>query len=795
MCPRPLLDRLARRLLVLTTVLSAGPALGQPAARPPEAEANAPALTPPSLASEAIVEYPEGATGDHEVVLELVVDDAGRVREARAILGEAPFTSAAEAAARTWTFQPARRGAQPVAARIHFRLTFREPEPDPAEAPPDAPAGVDAAEAQADVPAGATPEGAAQRRAPVQPTISEPLEVTVEGDRPEVPRTATLSRAEVRQLPGAFGDPFRAIEMLPGVTPLISGVPYFFVRGAPPGNVGYFLDGIRVPYLFHLGLGPSVVHPGLVERVDLYSGAYPARYGRFAGAIVAGETTPPSYRLRLEGTARIVDTGVLAEDSFFDDSTTILVGGRYSYTALLISLLSQEVDLQYWDYQARVTHALDGRNQLGVFAFGAFDRLADTSGREDETLFSVQFHRLDLRWGHEPSARTRVDTALTLGIDRTGLGGDDTLAILDRMIAGRSTVKHRAEKQTLVRAGVDVLSDFYSVDVSIDRSRADGDSTTEAEVNEAFPTRADVALGLWSDVVHDYDPGWSVTPGARIDLYYSDRVLAYAIEPRISSTHHVTDAFRIVNTFGLAHQPPSFVIPIPGFAFSALDDGLQQSIQTSSGVEVDLPKEYSASVTLFQSAFFEMTDVLGAGVEDEDLLNRSTGVTRGVEVAIKRPLNRRFGGFLSYTLSRSTRSIGRETFPATFDRTHVLSAAAAYDLGKRWRLGGRLMFYTGTPTYPDLDSANAVTGVFGGDIGNTLRSSDVGRLSPFHRIDVRLEKQWRLGETGYWAFVLEMLNATLRKEPVGLNCNPGGDCTEERIGPVAIPSIGVEVVY
>ena len=106
------------------------------------------------------------------------------------------------------------------------------------------------------------------------------------------PATTSYSRAEVRQIPGAFGDPFRAVETLPGVTPIASALPFFYVRGAPPGNVGYFFDGIRVPYLFHVGIGPSVVQPALVERVDLHPGAYPARFGRFAGGIVAAEATP-----------------------------------------------------------------------------------------------------------------------------------------------------------------------------------------------------------------------------------------------------------------------------------------------------------------------------------------------------------------------------------------------------------------------------------------------------------------------------------------------------------------------
>src|SRR5690606_27714002 len=88
---------------------------------------------------------------------------------------------------------------------------------------------------------------------PKRPPVAErPEEVHVRGAR-EPGRTVTLSRTEVRQIPGTFGDPFRAVEIMPGVTPVVSGLPFFFVRGAPPGNVGYYLDGVRIPLLFHVG--------------------------------------------------------------------------------------------------------------------------------------------------------------------------------------------------------------------------------------------------------------------------------------------------------------------------------------------------------------------------------------------------------------------------------------------------------------------------------------------------------------------------------------------------------------
>ena len=62
------------------------------------------------------------------------------------------------------------------------------------------------------------------------------------------------------------------------------------------------------------------------------------------------------------------------------------------------------------------------------------------------------------------------------------------------------------------------------------------------------------------------------------------------------------------------------------------------------------------------------------------------------------------------------------------------------------------------------------------------RSTDVEREPSFHRLDVRIEKRWLIGQRGWLAFVAEMMNATFNKETIG----------ETEIGPVTIPSIGLE---
>ena len=139
---------------------------------------------------------------------------------------------------------------------------------------------------------------------------------------------------------------------------------------------------------------------------------------------------------------------------------------------------------------------------------------------------------------------------------------------------------------------------------------------------------------------------------------------------------------------------------------------------------------------------------------------------------MKRKLTERLGGFLSYTLTRATRTYGAQSFVSAFDRTHVLNVAASYDLGRNWRAGARLTFYTGLPKAPDPTDSST-------------------RLSPFTRLDLRLEKRWPLGKRTWISFVAEWMNATLSKEEVGTSCTLQG-CKAMTVGPITIPSLGIE---
>jgi hypothetical protein len=751
----------------------------------------------------------------------LTIDAQGSVSDSRAIDGADPFAAAAVSAARLWTFVPAQRAGKAVPARIHLQVNFHAPVVEAPETP--------------EAPASVAPHAN-------QPPVVVPLdEVRVRGNRSEVGETK-LTGAEVRQIPGAFGDAFRAMEALPGVTPLVSGLPFFFVRGSPPGNTGYFLDGVAVPLLFHLALGPSVIHPGLIDHVDFFPGGYPARFGRYAGGILDGETLPPATHVHAEGNIRVFDAGALAEAPMLDDRLTVLVAGRYSYTAALVQLIAKDTRVGYWDYQARIAYKLTPRDTISVFSFGSFDEIDNRDRQTVENsqgqsfdsvspfypLFKTEFHRIDFRYDHD-TANGHLRVAATLGIEDSIAGSSLTqqTGVAAKSLQLRTEGEERLSPSLKLRYGADVLLYHYAFDPG-DRAMLD--------IQSLFPTRNDVMMGAYADTIWKASDRVEVVPGIRADVFtsrlapqgpepanmdmtvpipggLSNSVAQLGVDPRlatrVAASRHVT----WVSTFGVSHQPPSFAVPVPGLSLGRLNSGLQTSLQASQGFEFALPLEITLTTTAFLHHYLGLTDAtatcLGPGSDTSNvgtdcLAKTVSGRSYGIELLARRDLTKRISGWVSYTLSRTTRETqgiiapsqlplpdglvpqksGLQEIPSEFDRTHVLNVVGAVDLGAGWRAGARLLLYTGRPYSPQID-------------GVPVAPYDSLRLPTFYRIDVRLEKQWRAFGTGHISFVLEGMNVTLRKEAVDVTCQTMTNgtydkCSPQYIGPVSVPSIGVE---
>ena len=627
----------------------------------------------------------------------------------------------------------------------------------------------------------------APREAAAQPAPADPpIEITVTGEQTP-PGATSLGRRDVREMPGVLDDPYRAIELSPGVSPAASGVPYYFIRGAPPGNIGYFFDGVDVPLLFHAGGGPSVIPSAMIKRVEFFPGPYPASFGRFAGAVVDAESTAPSDTWRGVFSLRATDIGGFVEGPVGSD-VNVLVGGRYSAGAALLSALVPLVNLGYGDYQARVTWRPSPGERFSVLAFGARDYLAIATGgdaNKKDVLLDSDFHRVDLRYERESAQGDKLTAAVTLGLDQSRNLG--VRSARDFKVAARSSVLHRlTARGALVRGGIDATLDRYFVTPCAGDCPGDEPGGTKSQLSDAyrvlFPSRVDLALGAWAEAILPLGERSTLTPGLRLDHYASLGNTAIAVDPKLVGRFGVGEHVHLVPTIAVASQLPGFA-PLPALHIGGIPGGLQRSLQTSFGAEVKAgPIE--AVVSGFHHAIFNLNDPVGTerggGFGADRFLTRSLGDAYGLEVGARGALRRNMFFVLSYTLSRATRTRDGRTVPSAYDRTHVAQAALLFDLGRGVRAGFRHVFYSGFPA----DEAGP----------GRLPSEHPDRTRPFYRLDVRLSKRWKVGSRGYLELALDLQNATLSKEVFDVSCDDRG-CTPKAIGPLTIPSLTLEAGF
>jgi TonB family protein len=830
-------------LLALSVSLSLGTAQAQsPDAGLAEAAPAAPAeLEPPQPLVPTTVPYPAGAPPhDQPVVvrIKIMVAADGTVPKVELLSHSLPvFDDAVVAAAKSFTFQPARYGGQPVPVEIAFTHTFQPPPPPPPAPTVDTGPPLTSAlrgrlvEMGTRLPvAGATvvalvgerhysvetdakgrfrlpvPSGDAritahaagynaflqqEHLAPQQElAVSyyieresyDPYEIVIVGEqhREEVSRI-TLRGAEIKEIPGTFGDPFRVIQALPGTASIVALLPFPVVRGASPNSTGFLLDGTRVPLLYHLLVGASVVHPEFIDEIQFYPGGAPVLYGGYTGGIVDGRT----HRARsdehlIDLDVNFMQAGGLVRQPIPQIGATLTAAGRYGYPGLILSLATNQISLSYWDYQLR----LDGgnpRNGWTVSFFGAGDELdtpAPASNTTNPTLapaLILNFHRADLRAYHGSGGFDGL-YRLVMGYDKTESSGSNVAT----WVAEPSARWHyrAGERLTLVWGVEGSFHDIIQGAPSSVAPDAFSLNTITKDLRALYVGSALVET-LWRPTSR-----WLIRPGVRTDVYYDRNTTKTGVDPRLTLRYKLItrdlagvpadsddSAVWIKAAVGLYHQPPRFVLPLPGLDTMPLKYGLLQSIQSSLGAEIPLSQHFSASVegyfAYMDPTIFDLTVnaqtlntagntglILGSTQSSQttaqDVLDRlqqpHTGRAYGLETLIRRQAKSGLYGWLSYTLSRSERYKDGAWAPYDFDRTHLVNLVAGLLLPRNWDVGVRLQYQSGKPA-------------------TTTYGYNTARTNGYDRVDIRVDKRavyrgWLLD------FYVDIINAALLPEEV-----------------------------
>jgi len=594
------------------------------------------------------------------------------------------------------------------------------------------------------------------------------------------PKAATvidLNEEELTRVAGTFGDPTRVVASLPGVARSPFGLGYYVVRGAQLDNTGFFIDDHPAIYLYHLLGGPGVIHPELVGSLSFYPGGYPARYGGYAGGVIAVETKdPPRDRWHLDVDLNLFQTGVLFSVPVDDGRGVITASFRRSYYELLLPLFSDEITLSFTDYMVRAAWDFSPRVRGRFVVMGAEDAVetmgveaADGSGGKTSSDINLGFHRINLALDVDLARDLTWTTSAVWEYDHTDntrvAEGDDTIkAELSGWFAQlRSYVEWRPDKRYAAEAGLELTYLSYGADLQIPIGNPLGDP--RPPLFDPRVVRSTIDSPAWAIAPYisgdlEIAPGLRLLPGARLSLWkYGDRVQP-ALDPKLAVRWGIDDTWTVKGSVALAHQPPNNFFAAEPFGDPAIPPA--ESLQASLGFEWVPTEGWLVSVEGFGQYLTNLPQASNALVaEGDDEVERTffdtnlRGRAFGAELLVRKEFGGRHYGWLTYTISRAERWRGEERGWGTYelDQTHILNLAWTVRLGSEWSLGARFQLTSGNPYYPivgsryDADSDRYVP----------LYASSPSRLQVYHRLDLRLDKTWRF-EDWMFQFYLDIQN-------------------------------------
>lgn len=123
----------------------------------------------------------------------------------------------------------------------------------------------------------------------------------------------TLDQKALKDAPATFGDSLNALTTLPSVIRTGGFLGPLIIRGAGDKANKYYIDDIPIPNPQHFGAIQSIINNSLIDRIDLYSSAFPAQYGNTTGAIIDISTID---KVPAEGSNEI-RISLLSSDFFF----------------------------------------------------------------------------------------------------------------------------------------------------------------------------------------------------------------------------------------------------------------------------------------------------------------------------------------------------------------------------------------------------------------------------------------------------------------------------------------------
>lgn len=570
--------------------------------------------------------------------------------------------------------------------------------------------------------------------------------------------TTKVDVESIKNIPLVLGerDVFKAAATLPGIASAGEGASGYNVRGGKEDqNLILLDDGVIYNPVHFFGIF-SAINPFTSNEVTVYKGHIPAKFGgRLASVFDIKSKDANVTKFSGEASIGPVTSNLVFETPILKDKAAIMVGGRFTFTDIILRNLDDEnlknSEASFYDVVLKYNHVLDEKNKIsatGYYSKDAFSITADSLIKYSNRMVSLQWdhtfknthtakfvfsnsaynydlhfegrtnNNFDLQYRlNETSLNAgfvnKINTKHTLGYGVTSKlyanspgerspNGSNSIIIptsIPREGALETAVYisdiFKITERLTAEAGLR-FSFFASLGESIQNIYQDGTPRSSGTLLERQEFGS-------NEVVETY-----TTPEYRLALRYlilSDLSIKGGINRQAQYIHKLT-----TNTTAS---------PVDTYALSNINIAPQRGLQYSLGLFKNFKEGmYEASV---EGYYKTSTDILDYKVGAEVLLNESLeqdvlqgdGRAYGVEFLLKKNKGK-LNGWIGYAYSRSLIKFDSEFqeerinngdfFPSNFDKPHDISLIANYKITRRFSFSGNFVYQTGRPVTVPIGS-------------------------------------------------------------------------------------------
>jgi hypothetical protein len=594
-----------------------------------------------------------------------------------------------------------------------------------------------------------------------------------------------LGREDLERVPGAQSDALRAIRIVPGLANNLSSRPY--VRGAFLDDVLVRFDGIAMVDPFHFKSFQNLISafdPATVQRIDVYTGGFPVRYGTRSAAVfdITPRTVDSGYEHRVGANLFSYDLSTVGR---FDNwPIEWLATARHSTHNVVLQPRGSEIgEPSYSDTLGRLRWRINPSTAVTLGWMLLDDQV--TSSNDPNTERAVTHDRdlyswIAAEWAPSGAVRSRSSLATT-SIERT-LVGDLTLPA----VASGHLDERRDTTTTDLRTEWTILqtdsllwelgaeTTFESAKLNFVRQEsfdaalaASMNRMANASLTNARSPRSTTA-GLFASARRRWR-NFEAEFGVRADTQnYRGFGSHSQLSPRINLRFDPTPMWHVYGSWGHFRQAQRVdewrleqnqTTPDPATHIVDLIAGVAHDVSPATHWGIEIYDNHWLTVhPYFDNALNRLSPLPELGL-DRVLISPRGGDSFGVEGSVRHTFNDNWAGSASYTLSRTSDDLPKRDVLRSWDQTHAFNteitwqhALSSASLVVGWHSGWPMTPVSFVPAAAGIP-AYLQTGVRNSARWGSYFSADV-RLA--HTIPLRL------GDLLLWA---DATNVTNRPNP------------------------------